>query len=112
MLFLPISCLLAALAIWLSWLNKSGRPVRENLFPIALLFGQATFLFWLVNLQRSIGCPTTFGECYVEHEDLLMLQMLKPIFAVTSFLFWGYLSSLSLLRIYRYIKGWKTAKNA
>lgn len=112
MLFLLISTLLVTLAVGLSWLNKSERPVRENLIPIALLIGQATLLLWLVNLQRSMGCPTTFGECYVEHEDLLMLQILKPVFAVMSLLFWGYLSSLSLLRVYRFIKGWKTEKNA
>lgn len=101
MLFLPISILLVALAVALSWLNKAERPVRGNLLPIILLVGQALFLLWLVNLQRNIGCATTFGDCYVQHEDQGLLEFSKLVFALSSWGYWLYLGILIILRLVR-----------
>ena len=104
MLFLPISFLLVALAVGLSLLNKVERPLRANWLPIMLVVGQAAFLFWLVDQQKAIGCPTMLGEYYVQHENLMTLQMLKFVFALGSWVYWLYLGVVILLRCYRLIK--------
>lgn len=101
MVFLPASLLLLLLGIAFSWLNKVERPIKANRIPIVLSIGLAIYLWWLIELQRSIGCPTMVGECYVQHEDLEILQFYKLVFGATSYVFMFYLAVLSLLRSFR-----------
>ena len=101
MLFLLISILLVALAVGLSWFNKEERPLRANWLPIVLFVGQVFFLIWLINFQRTIGCPTRFGDCYVEHSDLDVLQFSKMVFALGSWGYWLYLGFVNVFRLIR-----------
>lgn len=104
MLFLPISFLLVVLAVVLSWVNKSERPFRANWLPITLLVGQALVLYRLIDLQRSIGCPTMLGECYVQHPDLDLLHFIKMGFTFSSWGYWLYLLILISSRAFKWIK--------
>jgi hypothetical protein len=104
MCFLLISTVLIALAVGLSWLNNSERPIRANWFPILLLVGQALIVDSLIDLQRSIGCPTDFGPCYAQHKDLSFLQDSKLLFAITSWLYWFYLLILILVSAFKWVK--------
>lgn len=104
MLFIPISATLLSVAIFLSWASKNQHPFQVNWIGIALFALQVIAFIWLVDLQRSIGCPTLFGECYTQHDDLLFLQSTKLLFGVTAWLFWGYLFALIFVRIFSFFK--------
>ena len=108
MLFLLISILLVALAVALSWCNKVNQPIRANWLPIVLLVGQALIIFYLMDLQRSIGCTTAFGPCYEQHDDLSYLQDSKILFGISSWVYWFYLGLLIIIRLVRFgIAAWK-----
>lgn len=78
-----------------------GQIFSKNWLPISMLILQIIAFLYLLNLQNEIGCPTRFGECYVDHESLTMLQAGKVLFALYSWTTGLFVFGLGITRLFR-----------
>lgn len=104
MLFLPITVLLLSLAILLSWANREPHPFRANRYAIATFIIQALALAWLAYLHHTIGCPSYFGDCYIQHDAIELLQVGSLVFALSSWIFYLLLCIQILVRFFRFLR--------